>query len=229
MKTINPVWMCFLCMYTGIGLFSPPVFADIPIAVLEFELNDLTQLPRTPEELERTGSIGSLLREALAKMGGYQLVPIDRDAAEADAAFGYLFDHPDLAAKLGRRFGAEWVAVGRVFKPSFLFAYLRVRLVNVKTQQLAGDYDVRIEGHMKKVAERGAASLADQIDQTIKRSLVEKRTRRSRGPFETGLQLVSSGSDAAGGVTHPTSHRSTLRKDTTFNATLRRVHGCSVR
>lgn len=158
-------------LFSLLALFSLPVYAETGIAVLDFELNDLTPMPRTPAELERTASVAPLLREALAENGIYEMVIIDPEAqAEADAAFGYLFDHPELAAELGRQFGADWIAIGRLHKPSFLFAYLKVLLVNVKTQRIAGDYVVEVKGAGKKVIERGAASLAEQIDQTVNRA-----------------------------------------------------------
>lgn len=149
-------------------LLSFPVSANTRVAVLDFDLNDLTLLPRTPEELERTASVAPLLRAALAKKDGYELVSIDSAMqAETDVSFGYLFERPELASELGRRVQVDWVAVGRVHKPSFLFAYLKVRLVNVRTQRLIGDYVVEIKGYLKKLTERGVASLAEQIDQTI--------------------------------------------------------------
>jgi hypothetical protein len=161
-------WRRFAYVALGLfTLFSFPALADTHIAVLDFELNDLTLLPRTPEELERTASVAPLLREALAKKG-YELVFLHPEIQEeANVSFGYLFDHPEIAAELGRRFGAGWIAIGRVYKPSFLFAYLKVRLVNVKTQRLVGDYVVEVKGCLKMLTERGAASLADQINQTV--------------------------------------------------------------
>lgn len=125
-------------------------------------------MPRTAEELERTASVAPLLREALVKRGGYDLVAIDpATQAEANMAFGYLFDHPEVAAELGQHAGADWIAVGRVHKPSFLFAYLKVHLVNVKTKRLAGDYVVEVKGYLKTLTQRGTARLAEQIGQTI--------------------------------------------------------------
>lgn len=169
MKNVNTIGRPLAGIVFGLfALSSFPAFADTRIAILDFELNDLTLLPRTPEELERTASVAPLLRQALTSKGRYELVPIEPDAqAKANASFGYLFDHPKVVAELGRRFGADWVAVGRVHKPSFLFAYLKAHLVSVKTQQLVGDYVVEVKGHLKQLTERGAASLADQIDQTI--------------------------------------------------------------
>ena len=154
------------------GLFSPSsATAETRLAVLDFELKDLTLKPRTPQELERTASLGPLLREALTKKQGYRHVTIGQaDQAKANVSVGYLFDHPDVAAELGKRFGADWVAVGRLHKPSFLFAYLKVRLVNVRTALIMGDYIVEIKGYMKKLAVRGTEQLADQIDGTIRQS-----------------------------------------------------------
>ncbi|MGQ0591979.1 MAG: DUF2380 domain-containing protein [Gammaproteobacteria bacterium] len=150
-------------------LLGSPAFAGTRIAVLDFELNDLTLLPGTPEELARTANVAPLLREALVKKGGYESVAIDPAAqAQANVSFGYLFDHTEVAAQLGERFGVDWIAVGRVHKPSFLFAYLKVRLVNARTRRLVGDFVVEVKGHLKKLTERGAAILADQIDQTIR-------------------------------------------------------------
>lgn len=158
-----------LTLFSLLALFSLPVYAETGIAVLDFELKDLTPMPRTPAELERTASVAPLLRDALAEKEGYEMVIIDPEAqAEADAASGYLFDHPELAAELGRQFGADWIAVGRLHKPSFLFAYLKVLLVNVETQRVAGDYVVEVKGAGQKVIERGAATLAEQIDETLK-------------------------------------------------------------
>ena len=50
---------------------------------------------------------------------------------DADKGVGYLFDHADAAAALGRAAGADWVIVGRVHKASFLFVYFKVHVVNV--------------------------------------------------------------------------------------------------
>ncbi len=176
MKSFSVACKSLPCIALGlvVAFFSPAYAADTRIAVLDFELNDLTPMPRTPDELERTASVAPLLREALTGKGGYALISIDPgDQAEADAAVGYLFEHPEVAAELGRQSGADWIAVGRVHKPSFLFAYLKVQLVNVDTGRVAEDYVVEVKGSVEKVTRRGAASLAEQIHQTIQSRLEE--------------------------------------------------------
>ena len=49
-------------------IWSAAGFAGDPptLAVLSFELKDMTPLPDTPEEVQRTASIAPLLREVLA-------------------------------------------------------------------------------------------------------------------------------------------------------------------
>lgn len=105
-------------------LISVNLQAAPSVAVLEFELKDLTLKPGVPAEIKRTTSIKPLLEGEL-RSAGYQIVNIPLPAQQAaDSGVGYLFDHADVAAQLGKKFDADYVLVGRLHKPSFLFAYL---------------------------------------------------------------------------------------------------------
>jgi hypothetical protein len=101
-------------------------------------------------------------------------------AAQADAGFGYLFDHADAAAKLGRQQGADWVLVGRLHKPSFLFAYIMAHLVDAHTGRLVGNYVVEVKGPPRLVTAKGVERLANQIDQTIHPRAPWPRSPRTR-------------------------------------------------
>jgi len=139
--------------------------------VLDFELNDLTLQPRTPEELERTASIRPLLEKALSHASGISLVGIDAKASDrANAGVGYLFDHPEVAARLGGEHGADWVLVGKLHKPSFLFAYLMARLVETDTGEIAEDYIVEVKGQQDLVTAKGAERLARKIENRFDRT-----------------------------------------------------------
>ncbi len=144
--------------------------AETRILILDFELNDIAGITPTPqEELERTASLGPLLRDAIAKNAGYKVLPTNKDEqAKANAGFGYLLDHSDEAAKLGKQSGADFVVVGQIHKPSFLFAYLRVHLVDANSGKLVGNHYVEIKGSTKKVTEKGVANLANYIDETLR-------------------------------------------------------------
>ena len=144
-------------------LWIPPLWAETAIAVLDFELNDLTPLPATPEEITRTASIRPLVEQALQAQGHYRVIAIPTEAlTQANVGFGYVYDHPEAAAALGRAHGADWVLVGRLHKPSFLFAYLLGRVVNTGTGQVTANLVVEAKGPSEQVTRRAAARLAEQ-------------------------------------------------------------------
>ena len=146
-------------------------FADVDaqprIAVLDFELMDMTLAPRLPAEIARTASIKPMLENELKK-SGYEIVTIpEDDQQQATAGMGYLFDHPDAAAQLGKKYGADYVLVGRLHKPSFLFFYLMVHLVDVKKETLAGEYLYEVKGGEKKLVTQGVEGIAEKITKTL--------------------------------------------------------------
>jgi len=138
------------------------------IVILNFELNDMTYLPNTPQEQLRTASIRPLLEQAISQSGDYKIIHINTEAqAAANSSFGYLFRFNDLAAKLGEQFGADWIIVSQHTKPSFLFSYLMAHVINVKTQTLTASYDIELKGNHEKVTQRGVKSLANKIHSLI--------------------------------------------------------------
>jgi hypothetical protein len=144
------------------------------IAVLDFELNDLTLDPNNATERERTASIRPMLQDALVAHG---FAPAAVDAAAqsaADAGVGYLFDHPDVAASLGKTVGADWIVVGRVHKSSFLFAYLKAHVVNAHTGTQVGDLVVEVKGPQQALTRRGVEALAQQIATTTQSTAAQK-------------------------------------------------------
>ncbi len=165
-----------VCAFISFIFFtSQPVFADLRIAVLDFELKDLTLNPRTEEELERTGSIKAMLEKTLAAKGGYELIEISKDSqTEADAATGYLYDHFDVAADLGKRFHADYILVGRVHKASFLFVYFMIHMVDTHSQQLVGNFISEVKGPQKKLTIKGVESLVEKIDKTLAKATRNK-------------------------------------------------------
>jgi hypothetical protein len=156
LKAVALLIMLLLC--------SRMVAAAPRIAILDFELNDITSLPNTKQEQLRTASFRPLLEAALAQQGPYQIVAIDRaEQVYANAGFGYLFRFDDLAAALAGKVGADWVVVAQHSKPSFLFSYLMVHLVNVKNPERTARFDIELKGNHQKVSERGVKALAEKI------------------------------------------------------------------
>jgi hypothetical protein len=144
-------------------LFSHTVFAEVRVAILDFELKDVTYLPNRPEEIGRTASIKPLLSAELKK-AGLIIVPIDSAAQQAlNLGEGYLFDHVDVAAQLGKKVNADYLIVGRLHKPSFLFAYILTEIVNVKSGTLVDSLSVETKGGEKKLTRKAIEMLADKI------------------------------------------------------------------
>jgi hypothetical protein len=148
-------------------LFSQTVYAEVRVAILDFELKDVTYLPNRPEEIERTASIKPLLSAELQK-AGLILLPIDSAAQQAlNMGEGYLFDHVDVAAQLGKQVNADYIIVGRLHKPSFLFAYLLTEIVNVKSGMLIDSLSVETKGGEKKLTGKAIEMLADKINAVL--------------------------------------------------------------
>jgi hypothetical protein len=141
--------------------------AGTRIAILDFELYDLTLLPRMPAEIERTAMIKPLLESELGK-AGYTIVSIAPELQkQAENGIGYLFEHRDAAAKLAKQAGADYVLVGRMHKPSFLFIYLMGHLVRTADARLAGDFVSEVKGSDPKLTRKGVENLAVKIDSVL--------------------------------------------------------------
>jgi hypothetical protein len=170
---MNKALLIILCC-----LFSVPGVAASKIAILDFELLDLTLDPRIPKELERTASVKPMLEQELGK-AGYNIIQIPDDKQkQATQGVGYLFDHNDDAAKLGKNAGADYVLVGRLHKPSFLFAYLMGHLIRVSDGKLLGNYISETKGGDEKLTRKGVESLAVKIDQDLDKTYTPPEPKR---------------------------------------------------
>jgi hypothetical protein len=109
--------------------------ADKPkVVVLGFSLNDLTDLPNAPEELKRIELLSQSFKEKLGSMGVEVLPMSEKAAAEAaKQSPTYFYDHTDKAVELNKDTGADYVVIAVALKPTYLFVYPRLLMVEVKT------------------------------------------------------------------------------------------------
>lgn len=149
-------------------LLCPAVNAGERIAILDFELIDITSLPNTQTELDRTASIKPLLEQAILHAGDYQIIAVGQAEYQAEnAGPGYLYRFHDIAAKLGEKYSADWIVVGQHSKPSFLFSYLMANLIDVKQGRLIARIEIELKGNHQKVTRRGVRKLSTKIDKLI--------------------------------------------------------------
>ena len=142
------------------------------VMVLDFPLSDLTDLPNPPEELARIAHFNDAFKQKLAN-DGVQIVPVN-DKIKAIAAAQsatYLFDHTDIAASLAEGSGADYIIIGVAMKPTYLFVYPRMLLVDIKTKRKAFTAYVQMEGSWldKEHTASSAKNLANKVIAELKR------------------------------------------------------------
>ena len=137
------------------------------VAVLDFELNDLTLVTTTPAEQQRTAAIRSMLETALQQQGESLVSIASTTQQQANHGFGYLYDHPEQVATLGQAAKADYVLVGRLHKPSFLFAYLLVKVVEVKTGTLLAEFKQESKGESLSTTQKSIEVLAKDIHERL--------------------------------------------------------------
>lgn len=154
--------------------WSNPAPSPTRVAVLAITLNDLANQPANPELASRMQRLDAELRDRLAGGCGYQVVAIDSaDQVSAESSPGYLYAHPDLAAQLASAQGADWVIVPRLNRASPWVADLQANVVRVRDATLVSNRIVEVKGIeltrelAARLAERGAAWMADQVSQSI--------------------------------------------------------------
>lgn len=172
-KLGNRLMLKIIC---AIGLLvllaiSPIAQAGSKIMVLDFQLNDLTDLPNAPEELARIAQLSSTFKQSLAD-GGVALIVVNdalKAALSAQSAT-YLFEHPEAAAKLAQGSGAEYLILGVALKPTYLFVYPRILLVDIKKQQVIFASYVQLESSWSdnNTTARSAQNLADKLIDKLK-------------------------------------------------------------
>jgi Protein of unknown function (DUF2380) len=107
------------------------------VMVLDFQLNDLTDLPNAPQELERISYLTKIYKEILLQQG-VNIIPVS-DKLKADMesqSATYLFDQIEYVAEVAGESGADYALIGVALKPTYLFVYPRVLLVDVKQKKV---------------------------------------------------------------------------------------------
>lgn len=169
----------FFTAYASADLIKTPDTISsamkIKIMVVDFELRDVSPIPNVTEEIERTVLIDSVIRKELTS-NGYELMPACIELKKAsNQGNSYLYDRPEIAGKLGRDCGADYVYMGQTWKPSFLFVFPQVQVVDTREnltreQLVVVSRVVQLEASTldKNVTEAAGKKLAAQIIEKLK-------------------------------------------------------------
>lgn len=148
--------------------------ADMPvrnrIMVAAFELRDVSPLPNTEQEIQRTEYIDKVIRDTLTTAGYQLLAPCEPLQQASQQGLGYLFDRPEVAGRIGRECGADFVLMGQTWKPSFLFVFPQVQVIDTRQgltreQLVPVSRSVQLEASTldRNVTEAAGRKLAQQI------------------------------------------------------------------
>ena len=168
MKTINYLLVSLLFVSNSIWATS--------IAVPDFELLDLTLRLTDPakvaklkaKEQKKIELMESLIEEGITNSEGFTFIPVSTEAREnADKSIGYLFDCAECAADLGRDHNADFILIGRLHKPTYLFSYIIVRIFDVKNNRLIKEYRSEIKGKPSKAIPGAVDNLLLKINRDI--------------------------------------------------------------
>jgi len=157
-------------------LFFSPTWADTKIAVPDFELLDLTLTLSDPQkvadinaqEQKKLADIGLFLRQGLNNKEGFTVVDIATEAKNAaDKSTGYLFDCAKCAAELGLNHDADYILIGRLHKPTYLFSYLIVRVFDTHENKLIKEFRSEIKGDPHVAIPGAVGNLVNKLDKIL--------------------------------------------------------------
>jgi hypothetical protein len=163
----------FILVVCAATLFALPTQAAPvgKVMVLDYQLNDMTDLPNAPEELERIGLLSSIFKQRLAD-NGVELVPVNealKNAVEKQSPT-YLFDNVPNAAKMAEGSGADYLLIGVALKPTYLFVYPRILLVDIRTAEVIMARASQLESSWsdENTTRRTAEKIADMVTAELK-------------------------------------------------------------
>ncbi|MDT8311488.1 MAG: DUF2380 domain-containing protein [Methylophaga sp.] len=147
--------------------------AATKIGVLDMQLLNLTMKMSDPqknaemaaEDLENVELTECLLRKGFEAREQFTLVEIDSEVqAEANKGVGYLFDRPEAAAELGEKFDADYVVVGRYHKPTYLFSYIILRVVDVHSGKMIEEIKTEVKGRAQETIPTNIGNVMVKFD-----------------------------------------------------------------
>jgi hypothetical protein len=164
-----------ILLFVGMSaLLIPAAFAgpNAKVMVLDFQLNDLTDLPNAPEELARITYLTSVFKQKLTD-DGVELVPVNDRLKATSAAQSptYLFDHVDVAANQAEGSGADYLIIVVALKPTYLFVYPRLLMVDIKTQKVVMARASQLESSWSdtNTTARSGEKLANMVSEELKK------------------------------------------------------------
>ncbi|MFD1123388.1 DUF2380 domain-containing protein [Methylophilus flavus] len=152
------------------------------IVVLAFQLDDRTGLPNAPEELIRIELLTSTFKNQLSNKG-LTIIPSSvkvQDEINKNSP-SYLYENVETAADLNKDTNADYLVIGVAFKPTYLFVYPRLLIVDMKTKKVVMSKYAQLESSWldQNTTIRTAEKLAETVKERLD-LLTEKTVEKMR-------------------------------------------------
>ncbi len=172
-----PIYRLFLYLFLLFGFLTTPHLSaseDLAtVMVLDFQLNDMTGLPNAPEELERINYLTFVYKQKLA-MSGIHIIPVNEKLKTVikNQSSTYLFDNVETAANLAAGCGANYLLINVALKPTYLFVYPRLLLIDIKTKKVVMAKAAQLESSWsdKTTTARTAEKLATMVSDFFRKA-----------------------------------------------------------
>lgn len=140
------------------------------VVVIAFQLDDKTELPNAVEELKRvellsTTFINHLIRKEVTTVSPSKEVQDELNKHSPS----YLFENVETALDLNRDAQADYLIIGVAFKPTYLFVYPRLLMVDTRTRKVVMSKYAQLESSWsdQNTTVRTAEKLADLVKQRL--------------------------------------------------------------
>ena len=126
-------------------LATAPALAKEKIAVFDFQLANLAQLPPTSADKARLPRLSDMLRQELSDSGKYEIVPITDKVKQEVAKAAPLRDCGGCAVDFAKELGADTAVTGQIQKVSDLILNINLyfRKVDSEAPETATSVDIR--------------------------------------------------------------------------------------
>lgn len=151
------------------------------LLVIAFQLDDRTGLPNASEELNRIELLTTTFKNQLSKKG-VMIIPLSAKVQDEinKHSPSYLYDNVETAVELNKDSDADYLVIGVAFKPTYLFVYPRLLIVDMKTKKVVMSKYAQLESSWSdqnttiRTAEKLAETVKERLDLLIKNNSREK-------------------------------------------------------
>lgn len=167
LRTVTGAWVWVLVTAGCLVMASPANAQEhsklvvMDTVLIDYMVTDTGEPLSTPEDEERVKSVADVLRNRMAELGTYQVIPKASDGKQAQQPVDLTC--ASCVLDWARAEGADFVLTSAVMRVSNIILYLRLELDNVATGKVVKVGDVQFKGFGDRELHGGALYAMDKL------------------------------------------------------------------